>query len=63
MGFARRFFLRELPGGEYHLILRDWGTNQIALKALFTCVVYTNGNDSDNDSGNDSDNDSDTDTW
>ena len=33
MGFARQFFL---------LIFRDWGTNQIARKALFTCLVYTN---------------------
>ena len=41
MGFARHFFLRKPPGGEYHLISRDWGTNQIARKALFTCVVYT----------------------
>ena len=35
------FFLRMPSGGEYHLISRDWGTNQIAWKALFTCVVYT----------------------
>ena len=35
------FLLRMPSGGEYHLISRDWGTNQIAWKALFTCVVYT----------------------
>ena len=35
-------FLGKPPGGEHHLISRDWGTNQIARKALFTCVVYTN---------------------
>ena len=34
-------FLWKPPGGEYHLIFRDWGTNQIARKAPFTCVVYT----------------------
>ena len=28
----------------YHLISRDWGTNQIAGKALFTRVVYTKYN-------------------
>ena len=27
----------------YYLIFRDWGTNHIAPKARFTCVVYTNG--------------------
>ena len=32
------FFLR-MPD-ELHLIFRNWGTNQIAQKALFTCVVY-----------------------
>ena len=36
------FFLGKLPGGEYHLISRDGGTNQIVRKGLFTCVVYTN---------------------
>ena len=42
MGFASHCFLRKLPGGEYHLISRDWGTNQVVRKALFTCVVlYT----------------------
>ena len=41
-GFRAPFFLRKPPGGEYHLLSRDWGTNQITWKALFTCVVYTN---------------------
>ena len=36
------FFLRKPPGGEYHLISWDRGTNQIARKWLFTCAVYTN---------------------
>ena len=36
------FFLRKSSGGEYHFISRDWGTNQIARKALFTGVAYTN---------------------
>ena len=42
MGFAQHFFLQKPPGGEYHLISWDWGTNQITQNALFTCVVYTN---------------------
>ena len=43
LGLSRDiFFLRKQPGGEYHLISRDRGTNQIARKALLTCVVYTN---------------------
>ena len=39
MGLARHFFPPE--AARRWIISRDWGTNQIARKALFTCVVYT----------------------
>ena len=40
MGFTLHFILPKPPGGKYHLISQDWGTNQIARKALFTCVAF-----------------------
>ena len=36
----------KITGSRQEVIFRDWGTNQIARKALFTCVVYANRFDS-----------------
>ena len=42
MDFARHFSPPEAARGEWRLIFRYWGTNQIARKPLCTCVGCTN---------------------
>ena len=44
MGFARHLLSPEAATTRIALTFRDWGTNRIARKALFTCDVYNNRN-------------------